>query len=73
MTQVKQYQLLANVYFVWIVMNWSDLEWNEFSYGPGFELEIYVVQPIFGCEDAAQQVLMYVCPSVRGQVEILPC
>ena len=31
---------------------------------------------VFSCEDAAQQVLMYVCPSVRvcvcGQVEILP-
>ena len=27
---------------------------------------------VFSCEDAAQQVLMSVCPSVRGQVVILP-
>ena len=33
-----------------------------------FDLKFSVVQStpyIFSCEDAAQQVLMYVCPSVR--------
>ena len=29
------------------------------------------ITDIFSCEDAAQQVLMYVCPSVCGQLVIL--
>ena len=32
-----------------------------------------MVEEVFSCEEAALEVLMYVCLSVRGQVEILAC
>ena len=35
-------------------------------------MEIFIIFYFFGCKDAAQQVLMSVCPCVRHQVEILP-